>query len=708
MARDPRPAPGRRYHSVNYEDPNYNIQLPVFSIHGNHDDPAGDGGLAALDLLATANLVNYFGRVDNFEKICLKPLLITKGDSRLALYGLGHVRDERLARCFEHREVSVARPVHHTDQWFSILALHQNRLPRGATMGTKGYIKEQSLPSCFDLVVWGHEHECMIGGGMDALPDSVENEFVVVQPGSTVATALVEGEAKPKHVALLSVLGDKWNLDPIPLTTVRPFVIKEVALEDHDEEYDLHKEEGLMRCLEDQVNAMLATLPPAPTPLVEAGESRARLPLARLKVDYTGYSTCNPQRFGQRFVDRVANPCEILLFQKTKVKRRLEAAAKEAAKRARGGAADPAFEPPPDDEEDPAETIQGLVRDFLASGKDAGGLRVLPQADLNNAVFHEFVGKDNKAAIRNQVEASLKATQAFLGARFPSADASDLTDKKKRDATFQQLLAGRQGGAPGLALTGRPTPDAGGGSAADWGLFGGGGGGVHPGGAASSFDVPMVAGPSRLGPLGQRSHGSTNAHMDPQQSADAVASAAVAGLLDHGGGAAPSCDPPRPRGLATGHPPTGAASAQTRPDPPAVSPLPFALGEAQAAASTGIPMAQQQPPPQPQPQQQQQQPAMASLDVNLGSHSSRPPLTSSMSKPQRDRTMAPPGARPNLSDDDAGLSADETDPPDPGDGPGGGLGGGLGESQRLPPDPAAGSIAGSSRSSAFANRRRSR
>ena len=26
---------------MNYEDPNYNIAIPVFSIHGNHDDPAG-------------------------------------------------------------------------------------------------------------------------------------------------------------------------------------------------------------------------------------------------------------------------------------------------------------------------------------------------------------------------------------------------------------------------------------------------------------------------------------------------------------------------------------------------------------------------------------------------------------------------------------------------------------------------------------------
>lgn len=25
---------------VNYEDPNFNISIPVFTIHGNHDDPS--------------------------------------------------------------------------------------------------------------------------------------------------------------------------------------------------------------------------------------------------------------------------------------------------------------------------------------------------------------------------------------------------------------------------------------------------------------------------------------------------------------------------------------------------------------------------------------------------------------------------------------------------------------------------------------------
>ena len=29
--------------AINYEDPNLNVAIPVFSIHGNHDDPQGAG-----------------------------------------------------------------------------------------------------------------------------------------------------------------------------------------------------------------------------------------------------------------------------------------------------------------------------------------------------------------------------------------------------------------------------------------------------------------------------------------------------------------------------------------------------------------------------------------------------------------------------------------------------------------------------------------
>lgn len=58
--------------TVNYQDENYSVDLPIFAIHGNHDDPSRDPGgdlLAALDILAVSNLVNYFGRHDEIEKV---------------------------------------------------------------------------------------------------------------------------------------------------------------------------------------------------------------------------------------------------------------------------------------------------------------------------------------------------------------------------------------------------------------------------------------------------------------------------------------------------------------------------------------------------------------------------------------------------------------------------------------------------------------
>ena len=52
--------------------------------------------------------------------------------------------------------------------------------------------------------------------------------FSVVQPGSSVATALSEGEAKPKHVLILEILGEAWRAVKHPLHSVRPFIWRSV------------------------------------------------------------------------------------------------------------------------------------------------------------------------------------------------------------------------------------------------------------------------------------------------------------------------------------------------------------------------------------------------------------------------------------------------------------------------------------------------
>ena len=63
---------------VNYTDPNLNIQLPIFSVHGNHDDPAGMGGYSVLDKLHATGLVNYFGKCTDLQDVSISPLLFEK------------------------------------------------------------------------------------------------------------------------------------------------------------------------------------------------------------------------------------------------------------------------------------------------------------------------------------------------------------------------------------------------------------------------------------------------------------------------------------------------------------------------------------------------------------------------------------------------------------------------------------------------------
>jgi len=86
--------------------------MPVFSIHGNHDDPAGQGNFSCMDLLHATGLVNYFGKCLSLDAVELSPLLMEKGATRLALYGLGAMRDERL-----HRYVVIFRALTILQLW---------------------------------------------------------------------------------------------------------------------------------------------------------------------------------------------------------------------------------------------------------------------------------------------------------------------------------------------------------------------------------------------------------------------------------------------------------------------------------------------------------------------------------------------------------------------------------------------------------------
>jgi double-strand break repair protein MRE11 len=148
---------GNRFPAVNYEDPNLNVSIPVFSIHGNHDDPQGagavsfaflpslsilfvvqDGALCALDILSVSGLVNYMGKIDLplststdqpdslSSGIAIRPVLLRKGKTKLGLYGVGNVKDQRMHFELRSNRVKMFMPRDKVS-WFNLLVLHQNR-----------------------------------------------------------------------------------------------------------------------------------------------------------------------------------------------------------------------------------------------------------------------------------------------------------------------------------------------------------------------------------------------------------------------------------------------------------------------------------------------------------------------------------------------------------------------------------------------------
>lgn len=361
-----------QYDSVNFQDPNFNISLPVFAIHGNHDDPAGEGHLSAWNVLAATRLVNYFGRSPEVDDIKISPLLLRKGSNAVALYGLGNIRDERLHRTFLQKKVSFLTPNDAENSWFSILMFHQNRIPHGRT----NYIPEEFLSSFgLNLVIWGHEHECVPYPQHNALGD-----FYVVQPGSSVATSLCEGESAEKYAVIISISNGAFEVEKIQLKTVRPFIIEDVTLKDYALD-PLIDGKQLTNFLAAKVNAILNDLPEG---------LNNKIPLVRLRVDYTGgYSTVNPQCFGQQFIGRVANPRDIIHF----IKKKSQCVHKHSISEQ---------DEPVERTDNPHLSIEQVINEHLHEAP----FEILPATELLEKI-KLFVDKDDKDAIERWISSKL-------------------------------------------------------------------------------------------------------------------------------------------------------------------------------------------------------------------------------------------------------------------------------------------------------------
>jgi double-strand break repair protein MRE11 len=95
-----------------------------------------EGALSALDILSACGLINYMGKFDlpvtdpnasaDSAGITIRPVMLRKGNTRLGLYGVGNVKDQRMHFELRSNRVKMYMP-YDKHSWFNIMLVHQNR-----------------------------------------------------------------------------------------------------------------------------------------------------------------------------------------------------------------------------------------------------------------------------------------------------------------------------------------------------------------------------------------------------------------------------------------------------------------------------------------------------------------------------------------------------------------------------------------------------
>lgn len=171
------------------------------------------------------------------------------------------------------------------------------------------------------------------------------------------------------------------------MTSVRPFEYTEIVLKD-EPDIDSNDQNSIIEHLDKVVQNLIEK-----SSKRVVNRSELKLPLVRIKVDYSGFMTINPQRFGQKYVGKVANPQDILIFSKASRKGRNEVKIDDSER----------LRP----EELNQQNIEALVAENNLK------MEILPVNDLDVAL-HNFVNKDDKMAFYSCVQYNLEETRSKI------------------------------------------------------------------------------------------------------------------------------------------------------------------------------------------------------------------------------------------------------------------------------------------------------
>ncbi|XP_043488899.1 double-strand break repair protein MRE11 isoform X2 [Polistes fuscatus] len=390
-----------RYKSVNYEDPNMNVNMPIFTIHGNHDDP-NFSSVGSMDILSVTGLVNYFGKWMSVDKLTIEPIVLKKGSTHISLYGMGFVNDQRLHRLIKNNKL-VLKEVEEIPECFNILVLHQNRVQHSLN----DFVPENKLPRFLNLIIWGHEHECRIE------PESVAGvPYLISQPGSSIATSLCQNETVPKHVGLLSINKLRFKIKKLKLNTVRPFVLDTINLYKNPEieerrNADCANPNIIITYVDEYIEHKI--LPKVLTQYT-GHPKQPKEPLVRLRIFYKDENDLfETTGLGQKYCDEVLNPMSMILFRKISDNSKssrdefLNSSLDDVAEKFQ-------FE---DEETGWTQSVQGTIKEYFNSEENRNLLTVLSVGGLNETLS-QYIIKADEDAIQDVIQNQISKNKDYL------------------------------------------------------------------------------------------------------------------------------------------------------------------------------------------------------------------------------------------------------------------------------------------------------
>lgn len=359
--------------SLNTENPNLNIGLPIFVIQGNHDQASGIGLKSPLHILSSAGLINLFKIPENYDHLEINYILFKSGPIEVYVYGLGYIEKNTFQNIISNDGLlTFAKPPPPENPYirrYSILLVHQDRPSFQNKTSNSEFLRER-CKGIIDLIIWGHMHK-------NEIKFDTTNSPFICQPGCPIITDLKEENSSIKQMLILDISPiPECDIIEFPEIPSRPFIYKKVSLNTQRGK----KSEDILKFLERKINKAISKSP-----------RKDIIPIVRIEVSADGVDTSDVmyRNLDYIFSGRVANERIVQMIRKSRQSSNLK------------------FDPSSSTEEMESSSVKAIL-DKLIEQDNMEFLMIKPLKECLQTVVDDPLGKCNIMQLINNIRKEQK------------------------------------------------------------------------------------------------------------------------------------------------------------------------------------------------------------------------------------------------------------------------------------------------------------